>query len=250
NVKMPSLKEQFLVGNVFSNIDSLITLHQRKLEKLKNIKNMLLEKMFADEKTLKPAIRFKEFTNDWEQRRLGDVGSSVSGISLEKHLVNNSIYKFVSIGSFSENSEYVDQNLRIELNSNTKPYLLNENDLVMILNDKTQYCNILGRVLKIGKNGKFIHNQRTQRIIPDKNIFDPSYLYFLLNSFNFRRKIIQNSQGNTQVYINWKTIKTINLAYSNHISEQIKISSIFTFIDTLITLHQRNVFYLFFPFFT
>ncbi|MBZ4203863.1 restriction endonuclease subunit S, partial [Mycoplasma tauri] len=191
--------------------------------------------------SLKPAIRFKEFTNDWEQRRLGDVCSSVSGISLEKHLVNNSIYKFVSIGSFSENSEYVDQNLRIELNSNTKPYLLNENDLVMILNDKTQYCNILGRVLKIGKNGKFIHNQRTQRIIPDKNIFDPSYLYFLLNSFNFRRKIIQNSQGNTQVYINWKTIKTINLAYSNHISEQIKISSIFTFIDTLITLHQRKL---------
>ncbi|MBZ4212381.1 restriction endonuclease subunit S, partial [Mycoplasma sp. U97] len=61
----PSFKEQTKIASLLESIFTSITLHQRKLEKLKNIKNMLLEKMFADEKTLKPAIRFKEFTNDW-----------------------------------------------------------------------------------------------------------------------------------------------------------------------------------------
>ncbi|MBZ4195700.1 restriction endonuclease subunit S, partial [Mycoplasma sp. 1331] len=69
NFWVTDFNEQHNISTLFFGLDTLITFQKRKLEKLKNIKNMLLEKMFADEKTLKPAIRFKEFTNAWEQRR-------------------------------------------------------------------------------------------------------------------------------------------------------------------------------------
>ncbi|WP_308699314.1 restriction endonuclease subunit S, partial [Mycoplasma tauri] len=77
-VKFPDNNEQLKISSSLTYLNDIITLHQRKLEKLKNIKNMLLEKMFADEKTLKPGIRFKEFTNDWEQRRVGDLLTTLS----------------------------------------------------------------------------------------------------------------------------------------------------------------------------
>ncbi|MCV3754370.1 hypothetical protein OF365_03200, partial [Ureaplasma zalophigenitalium] len=64
--------EQSSIISFFGCIGLVISLLQCKLEKLKNLKNTLLEKMFADEKHPFPKIRFKEFTNDWEQRRVGD----------------------------------------------------------------------------------------------------------------------------------------------------------------------------------
>lgn len=70
---IPSLGEQAAVGKIFYNLDTLITLHQRKLSKLQDLKKALLVKMFPAEGEIVPAVRFKEFTDDWEQRKLGDV---------------------------------------------------------------------------------------------------------------------------------------------------------------------------------
>ncbi|WP_444705001.1 restriction endonuclease subunit S [Mycoplasma sp. 332] len=240
-LKYPSLlDEQNKIAVIFSNIKTIITLHQRKLNALENIKKTLLEKMFADEKSAFPSIRFKEFTNAWEQERLGNLGYSCGGVSLEEHINNQSKYKFISIGSFGENDEYFDQGLRIVLNERTRKYLLNKNDLVMILNDKTQTCNILGRVLKIDKDYEYIHNQRTQRITPNNKLFSSGYFYFYINSNKFRNKIKQISQGNTQVYINWSIANKCVLKYPSLLDEQNKIAVIFSNIKTIITLHQRG----------
>lgn len=65
-------EEQTKVGRYFRNLDHLITLHQRKLEKLQNLKKAMLEKMFPKNGAKVPEIRFKGFTNDWEQRKLGN----------------------------------------------------------------------------------------------------------------------------------------------------------------------------------
>ncbi|MFZ8223903.1 restriction endonuclease subunit S [Mycoplasmopsis bovis] len=63
--------EQSKISSLFTHLDSLITLHQRKLLSLKNLKSRLLDRMFCDEKSQFPSIRFKEFTNAWEQEKLG-----------------------------------------------------------------------------------------------------------------------------------------------------------------------------------
>ncbi|UWV81036.1 hypothetical protein NW069_03815 [Mycoplasmopsis cynos] len=71
--RVPLINEQNKIAVIFSNIISLITLHQRKLNALENLKKTLLEKMFPSENSVFPSIRFKEFTNAWEQERLGNL---------------------------------------------------------------------------------------------------------------------------------------------------------------------------------
>ncbi len=70
---LPSTPEQSKISSLFTRLDSLITLHQRKLLSLKNLKSRLLDRMFCDEKSQFPSIRFKEFTNVWEQWKVGDL---------------------------------------------------------------------------------------------------------------------------------------------------------------------------------
>ena len=73
SVDFPSLKEQKAIGDFFRQLDNLITLHQRKFEKLTNVKKSMLEKMFPQNGSCYPAVRFKGFTSPWERRKFGDV---------------------------------------------------------------------------------------------------------------------------------------------------------------------------------
>ena len=79
-ISMPSLSEQGQIGEFFNQLDNLITLHQRKLDKLINVKKSMLEKMFPKQGSTVPEIRFNGFTQAWEQRELGEVGKARSGI--------------------------------------------------------------------------------------------------------------------------------------------------------------------------
>lgn len=88
--RYPSIEEQSKISKFFSNLDNLITLHQRKLEKLQNLKKAMLEKMFPKNGAKVPEIRFKGFTNDWEQRKLSKVVSVCSGMDY-KHLSTGNI---------------------------------------------------------------------------------------------------------------------------------------------------------------
>ena len=75
-----TIAEQHRIGVVFKQLDNLITLHQRKYDKFVNIKKALLEKMFPQGNEMTPKIRFKGFTDAWEQRKLGEVGKAQSGV--------------------------------------------------------------------------------------------------------------------------------------------------------------------------
>ena len=76
SVLVPSIEEQTRIGGILKNIDNLITLHQRKLEKLQLVKKSMLEKMFPKNGSKIPEIRFEGFADDWEQRKLGKLSSS------------------------------------------------------------------------------------------------------------------------------------------------------------------------------
>ena len=79
-IAYPSRTEQDRIVSVFRQLDNLITLHQRKFEKLTNVKKSMLEKMFPQNGSSYPEIRFKGFTDPWEQRKLGDIGKAHSGV--------------------------------------------------------------------------------------------------------------------------------------------------------------------------
>ena len=186
-----------------------------------------------------PNIRFKGFTDDWEQRKLGDFGIATGGTSIESEFSEDGKYKVISIGSYSENSVYNDQGIRAIESEKTLKRVLNKGDLTMILNDKTASGNIIGRVLLIEESGGYVYNQRTERIEINHNEYDSLFIYEMLNAPNIREKIIKQAQGNTQIYVNWSGIAVTNYLVPQK-GEQIKIGKYFSNLDNLITLHQRK----------
>ena len=186
----------------------------------------------------KPRIRFKGFTEDWEQRKLNDFGIATGGTSIESEFVDEGAYKVISIGSYSEESVYNDQGLRVNKTGKTKSRILNKDDLTMILNDKTSSGNIIGRVLLIDQDNTYVYNQRTERIEVDTKNFLPMFLYHMLNAPEQRKYIVKASQGNTQIYVNWSTISNINYMIPTLPAEQEKIAYLFSLINKDITLHQ------------
>ena len=145
----------------------------------------------------------------------------------------------ISIGSYSENSNYNDQGIRAIHSDKTKTRVLNKEDLTMILNDKTASGRIIGRVLYIDKSGEYVYNQRTERIEINRELYNPKFIYHLLNAPEMRNKIIKQSQGNTQIFVNWNGIKNTEYLIP-HLNEQARLEKIFANIDNLITLHQHK----------
>ncbi len=227
SVRFPKMLEQRKIGKHLESLDHLITLHQSKSfwYILKSIVSCTLY---------------------WEQRKLGEFGKATGGISIESEFDEHGKYKVISIGSYSEESKYTDQGIRVYKTKKTESRILNKNDLVMILNDKTSSGNIIGRVLLVDKYNTYVYNQRTERIEINKSKFLPEYLYQLLNSDNIREKIICASQGNTQIYVNWTIIREFTYKITTDIEEQGKIARFFISLDHLITLHQLEPFQLIF----
>ena len=188
-----------------------------------------------------PKLRFKGFTDDWEQRKLNDFGIATGGTSIESEFVDGGTYKVINIGSYSEESVYNDQGLRVNKTDKTKSRILNKYDLTMILNDKIASGNIIGRVLLIDQDNTYVYNQRTERIEVDTKDFLPMFLYHMLNAPEQRKYIVKASQGNTQIYVNWSTISNIDYMIPQLLLEQEKIANLFSLINKDITLHQRKL---------
>lgn len=186
-----------------------------------------------------PKIRFKGYTDDWEQRKLLDFGKATGGTSIESEFSEDGIYKVISIGSYSEDSIYRDQGIRAVESEKTQNRILNKGDITMILNDKTASGNIIGRVLLIEESGVYVYNQRTERIEIDSDKYDSQFIYTMLNAPEIREKIIKQSQGNTQIYVNWPSIAQTDYLIPK-IDEQKAIGKYFKHLDHLITLHQRK----------
>ncbi len=190
-------------------------------------------------KSSTPAIRFKGFTDTWEQRKLLEFGLATGGTSIESEFSEDGVYKVISIGSYSEDNVYRDQGIRAVRSDKTVNRILNKGDITMILNDKTASGNIIGRVLLIEESGVYVYNQRTERIEVDNSNYDSQFIYTMLNAPAIRDRIIKQSQGNTQIYVNWTTISQTDYLVPQF-SEQRKIGEYFANLDHLITLHQRK----------
>ena len=176
----------------------------------------------------------------WEQRKLLEFGLATGGTSIESEFSEDGVYKVISIGSYSEDNVYRDQGIRAVRSDKTVNRILNKGDITMILNDKTASGNIIGRVLLIEESGVYVYNQRTERIEVDNSNYDSQFIYTMLNAPAIRDRIIKQSQGNTQIYVNWTTISQTDYLVPQF-SEQRKIGEYFANLDHLITLHQREL---------
>ena len=192
------------------------------------------------QKQLVPKLRFPEFRDSWGTVKLGKCFDNIGGTALEKHVSANGTHHFISIGNYSPEGKYLDKKQRVELNATTKTKLLNKNDLVMVLNDKTSAGDIIGSTLLIKEDNKYIYNQRSERLIVNSNLL-PTFAWQLLNSQTIKREIYKRSQGGTQIYVNFPSIKTIDLTIPQDKKEQQKIADCLSSIDESISTQTAKL---------
>lgn len=235
NIMSPEKIEQDKIGLFFECIDNLITLHQRKLEKLKLAKKALLQKLFPKNGSQFPEIRFKGFTDAWEQRKLLDIAKTFIGLvttMTENYrdsgtlLIRNSDIKegqFV----FSENPIHLDE----EFAKKNKTRRLQIGDVVTVHTGDIGTSAVIEEK-EAGAIGFATINTRT-----DKSILNP---YFLATYFNTEKhKCYANSvsTGDGRSNYNIKDFNKLVISVPT-LDEQERISVLINDMNTIITLHQ------------
>ncbi|MEG3311048.1 restriction endonuclease subunit S [Streptococcus sp. SS-4456] len=231
-ISIPNENEQKAIGTFFSTLDRHITLHQRKLDKLKSVKQAYLSEMFPAEGERVPKRRFPGFTDDWELRKLGELTSYRNGKGYEDNQSDFGKYELINLNSISIEGGLKPSGKFINSASET----LNKNDLVMVLSD-VGHGDLLGRVAIIPEDDRFVLNQRVA-LLRNNDYADCKYLFAYINANQHYFKL--QGAGSSQLNISKKAVENFVV----HIPSQKEQSTIGTFFSTLdrhITLHQRKL---------
>ena len=224
-IAYPSRTEQDRIVSVFRQLDNLITLHQRKYEKLHNIKKSMLEKMFPKNGSNVPEIRFKGFTEAWEQRKFGDIAARESSVS-------TSVSDVPSV----EYEDVVAEEGRLNKDIRIKEVVKSG-----ITFDGTQVL--------YGKLRPYLHNWLNPDfrgiavgdwwVLKPINM-DKNFLYRLIQTQQFDN-IANQSSGSKMPRADWNLISNSEFSVPFSKEEQSKIGRYFDSLDHLITLHQREL---------
>lgn len=227
----PNNEEQQQIGDFFDNLDNLITLHQRKYDKLVVMKKSMLEKMFPKNGTSVPEIRFARFTNAWEQRKLEELCDVYDGTHQTPNYKNSGIM-FLSVENIKtlKSEKYI-----------------SEEDFVRDFNVFPEKGDIL--MTRIGDVGtaSVVESDEPKAYyvslaLLKKKILDP---YFLKESIS--SETVKNDIWKRTLHIafpkkiNKNEIAKVLIPYPKEREEQEQIGAFFKHIDNLITLHQRKL---------
>ena len=236
-LEIPSLPEQEAIGNFFSTLDSQITLHQRKLDKLKSVKQAYLSEMFPAEGERVPKRRFPGFTDDWELHPLREIGNTYTGLSGKtKDDFGHGDGRFVTYMNVFSNPislpEMVEE-VEFDESQNTVRY----GDVLFTTSSETPE--------EVGMSSVWLENTENTYLNsfcfgfrPVKKV-NPYYLAYLLRSSGMRRKISFLAQGISRYNISKAKMMELEISIPNE-NEQSAIGTFFSTLDQQITLHQRK----------
>ena len=212
---VPSIEEQELIGVLFSRLDDLITLHQRKYDKLVVFKKSMLEKMFPKDGESVPEIRFAGFTDPWEQRKLGELSSEFQSgdfISAEKILASGPYPVYGGNG----------------LRGYAKRY--NHDGFYALIGRQGALCGNVNTAV-----GKAYFTEHAVAIKAN-SLHDTRFLVHLLRCMDLGQYSGQSAQPGLAVGV----LKEVETTVPSKVEQQ-AIGSFFSRLDDLITLHQRKL---------
>ena len=230
---MPSVPEQKRIGLFFENLDNLITLHQRKFEKLTNVKKSMLEKMFPQNGCSYPEIRFKGFTDAWEQRKF----SEITFLSGEKNRENLPLESY----SITNESGFVPQDEKFENGGTMRE--ANKRMYYIVSPNSFAYNPARINVGSIGyqNTGKNVIVSSLYEIFKTSDDVDDRLLWHWFKSPDFQKLIWQLQEGGVRLYFYYDKLCMGEVSLPS-LEEQRKIGKFFDTLDNLITLHQRQPF--------
>ena len=254
-ISLTAEEEQEKVGTYFATLDHLITLHQRKLEKLKLVKKSMLEKMFPKNGSSVPEIRFNGFTDDWEQRKFDKVFDctipnntlSRAELSYDEGTVLNVHYGdvLVKYGSVldvqRDEIPHIPQSCREDFRGS----LLQDGDVIIA---DTAEDETTGKACEIGNlQGRSIVSGLHTMVCRPRQQMALGYLGYYLNSNAYHHQLLPLMQGIKVLSLSRSNIQKTSVSYPTSVEEQQLIASYFNHLDNCITLHQRKLELRFFP---
>ena len=234
-IPVPIMSEQHQIGEYFRNLDYLITLHQRKYDALKTMKKTLLSKMFPKDGEDVPEIRFKGFTDAWEQRKLGDIAESTYGGGTPKTTVEefwNGEIPWIQSSDIQEDQVFnvqVRKTITEKGLANSAAKLIPKNSIAIVTR------------VGVGKLGLIPFDFTTSQdflSLSSLNIDSNFALYLLFKRLQFESKMAQGTsiKGITKEELLSKEVKIAHIDM-----EQKSIGYFFQNLDDIITLHQRKL---------
>ena len=227
-IPVPSVEEQRKIGAYLDQLDNLITLHQRKFEKLTNVKKSMLEKMFPQNGSSYPEIRFKGFTDPWEQRKLGEIGSvSMCRRIFKEQTSETGDIPFYKIGTFGADPDaFISRELFEEYKSKY-PYPQKGDILISA-------SGSIGRTVEFAGNNEYFQDSNIVWLNHDERLSNP-----FLKCFYSVVKWAGIEGSTIKRLYNDNILNTVICMPS--VPEQKRIGLFFENLDNLITLHQREL---------
>ena len=236
--------EQAAIGAYFKHLDHLITLHQRKYERLQVLKKAMLEKMFPKNGSKVPEIRFEGFTDDWEQRKLLNCVQKVidfRGRTPKKLGMEWSDRGYLALSALNVKDGYIDFDQDVHYGDKTLyDKWMTGNELhqgqVLFTTEAP-----MGNVAQVPDNRRYILSQRTIAFEVNENIITENFLATILRTPAVFDTLTALSSGGTAKGVSQKSLATVDICIPQNLDEQIKLADYFSHLDHLITLHQRQL---------
>ena len=232
-----SADEQKQIGQCFSNLDNLITLHQRKYEKLVDVKKALLEKMFPADGENVPQIRFRGFTDPWEQRKLGEAAPLRGGYAFKsEEYVDNGI-PIIRISNILSDGTIGADFAHYNRQNDDEIYSLKDGAALLAMSGATT-----GKVsiLNCKNTEKYYQNQRVG-YFERKKKFAYEFVSTIVRSSFFAKQLTAVLVAGAQPNVSSKDIDSFEFLFPKDKEEQQKIGHYFRSLDNLITLYQRKL---------
>ena len=235
DIYIPTPKEQQKIANTLSSLDNLIEAQQRKVEALQKHKKGLMQQLFPSEGANEPKLRFKEFSGEWEEKKLGDIckvaKSGGTPTSTKSNYYNGTI-PFLSIGDMTEQGKYLTNTTKTitqEGLDNSSSWIVPINTIIYSMYASVGFVSINKIPLAT--------SQAVINLVIKDNINIEYIYYFLVNYKKYIHKLIETgTQGN----LNAKSVKSIKVLLPI-LKEQQKIANTLSSLDSLIEAYQRKV---------
>ncbi|MYZ20133.1 restriction endonuclease subunit S [Lactobacillus salivarius] len=225
-IKLPADDmEQEKIAKTLTSLDNTLQLHERKCEELALIKKALLQKLFPKKDEFKPEVRYKNFSDAWEQRKLGEVATFINGRAYKQNeLLDSGKYKVLRVGNFYTNDSWYYSNLEL-----ADKYYIDKGDLVYT------WSATFGPHIWDGE--KVIYHYHIWKIELSESL-DRDFTLQILEAD--KAKLLANTNGSTMIHVTKKDMESKVISLPN-IEEQKQIGSYLMKFDSLIALHQRKL---------
>ena len=239
-IPKPNKAEQVKLARFVTKLDNLITLHQRKFETLTQIKKSLLEKMFPADGLDTPKIRFKGFTEVWEQRELGQEGTTFTGLSGKtKDDFGHGSGAFVTYMNVFKNP-IADPTMVEPIDIDNSQREIRYGDIFFTTSSETPDEVGMSSIWVKNATNIYLNSFCFGYRLNNLSKYDLSFLAYNFRAESFRKDMVLLAQGISRYNISKNKVMEIQTAVPRCLEEQAKIGKFLVELDSIITLHQRK----------